>query len=321
MTALPGFDGARVSLLAGSSDPNAKLTLVVLDPDGSPERVVKVPTTEAAARLVRREGELLATVRGRVPQTVTATLPAVLGWTDVDGMTALITSGLPGVRMLVGYHAWRHTARPRRVAADFAAAGAWLAALHAHPSGPPRPVVLCDRRVISARFPDAPLGGYDAVAQRLAGLRTPCTVIHGDYWAGNLLLADGAVRGVVDWEAGALSGEPLRDVARFVLSYALYLDRHTRPGRRVFGHPGLRAGPFGAGIAYALTGDGWFAAQAREFTGAALRRLGCPADAWRDVLVAGIADVVATADDPEFALAHLRLLTSPLASPHEEVVS
>ena len=74
--------------------------------------------------------------------------------------------------------------------------------------------------------------------------------MHGDYWPGNLLLHRGRVSGVVDWEAGALAGEPLRDVVRFVLSYALYLDRHTRAGR-----PGRRAirgcGPAGSAPASA----------------------------------------------------------------------
>ena len=60
--------------------------------------------------------------------------------------------------------------------------------------------------------------------------------MHGDFWFGNLLTRDGVVSGVVDWEHAAAQGSPLRDAVRFVLSYSLYLDRHTRPGRRVLGH-------------------------------------------------------------------------------------
>ena len=117
---------------------------------------------------------------------------------------------------------------------------------------------------------------------------------------------------MVDWEAGALAGEPLRDVVRFVLSYALYLDRHTRAGPAVPGHPGLRAGRFGAGVGAALSGRGWFAALAGEFVATALARLGGPAGAWRDALLAGVAEVAATADHPDFAAAHLDLLAELL---------
>src|SRR5207247_9115574 len=102
----------------------------------------------------------------------------------------------------------------------------------------------------------------------------PRTVVHGDYWLGTLLVADDRVVGVVDWESGALVGEPLRDVARFAVSYALYLDRHTRPGQRVAGHRGkLRADGWGAGLAYAVTGDGWFPRGVRACLGRALHRL------------------------------------------------
>jgi aminoglycoside phosphotransferase (APT) family kinase protein len=137
--------------------------------------------------------------------------------------------------------------------------------------------------------------------------------VHGDLWFGNVLAA-GHVTGVVDWEAGAVRGDPVRDLARFVLAYALYLDRHTPPGRRVRGHPGLRAGHWGAGVAYAIDGTGWFPDLARGFLDQGLRRLGLPGALWRDVALAGLADVAATADHAAFALAHLRLLRHLLAA-------
>src|SRR6185369_3446488 len=97
-------------------------------------------------------------------------------------------------------------------------------------------------------------------------------------------------------------GEPLRDVVRFAASYALYLDRHTQAGRRVAGHPGLRADTWGAGLAHAAKGRGWFGALVRDYLAAALDRLGLPTSLWPDLVLAGIADVAATADHPEFAL-------------------
>jgi aminoglycoside phosphotransferase (APT) family kinase protein len=221
--------------------------------------------------------------------------------------------------MSTSYHAFRHTSRPALVRADFAAAAAWLAGLHADSAGPAAPVTLLDgvAERIRARWPgDARAEEAERllapVAGRLASAATPRTVVHGDLWAGNLLVTGGRVTGVVDWAAGRLSGEPLADVARFALSYSLYLDRHTRPGRAVPGHPGLRADGWGAGIRYALAGQHWYGAVVREFVSGALSRLGAPAALWRDVLLAGVAEIAATADHPGFAASHLGLLVHQL---------
>ena len=71
---------------------------------------------------------------------------------------------------------------------------------------------------------------------------------------------------------------------------------------------GLRADTWGAGLAYAVTGDGWFPTIVRRYVCDALYRLGLPAELWQDVLLMGIADVAATADHPDFARHHLDLL-------------
>jgi hypothetical protein len=310
--------GADVALLTGSRDPNAKLTAVLLGGGREPSRVrvtVKVPTTTAAAEIVAAEGRLLAALADRDLGGLAATLPVVVGYVDADGMPAMVTSGLAGVPMQVRYHGWRHTARRSRVAADFTAAGSWLAALHTATADGSEPVDFAGSSLgrIEDRFPDHPAlapvrSGLSSAAERLSAVRTPRTVVHGDFWAGNLLLQHGRVSGVVDWEAGELAGEPLRDVVRFALSYALYLDRHTRPGRQVAGHDGLLADGFGAGVVAAFCGRGWFGALVRDFVTNALARLGAPAGLWREALLAGVAEVAAGADHPEFAAAHLRLL-------------
>jgi len=314
--------GGRAAVLVGSRDPNAKLTVVLPAAGRSPAArlAVKVPTTPAAAGAVLAEGSLLAAVRGRLPADLAATVPRPVRYVDADGLPALVTTGLPGVPMQVGYHRWRHTARPRRVAADFAAAGAWLGRLQDATAGAAEPMAGVDAVLsrIAERFPDHPAlpavrAGLPAATAPLAAARIPRTVVHGDYWCGNLLLHGGRVSGVVDWEAAATAGDPLRDVVRFVLAYALYLDRHTRPGRRVAGHPGLRADRFGAGVVAALAGRGWFAALAEQFVATALARLGGPAGASRAALLAGVAEVAATADHPGFAAEHLDLLGDLLA--------
>ncbi len=310
--------GADTALLTGSRDPNAKLTAIVLARTPRPSLIqvtVKVPTTAVAADVVAAEGRLLAALADLDLGGLAATLPGVVGYVDADGLSAMVTTGLAGVPMQVRYHGWRHTAQRSRVAADFAAAGSWLAALQAATADGSGPVGFAGSSLIRIedRFPDHPAlaavrPGLSSAAARLEGARTPRTVVHGDFWAGNLLLRDGRVAGVVDWESGELGGEPLRDVVRFVLSYALYLDRHTRPGRPVPGHPGLRANGFGTGVVAAVGGRGWFGALVRDFVTGALVRLGAPAGLWRDALLAGVAEVAAGADHHDFAAAHLQLL-------------
>src|SRR6266700_3997392 len=146
--------GTRAVLLAGSRDPNAKVTLVLLDGYGA-AFVVKVPTTAEAARVVQDEAELLEAVR----------------------------------RLPIGR----------------------LAELQTRTAGPRERVAILDDALdrIGSRFPDNPdlprlRHRLVIAADRLSRCATPRTVVHGDYWYGNLLVARErrAVRvvGVVDWE-------------------------------------------------------------------------------------------------------------------------
>lgn len=308
--------GSRVVLLDGSRDPNSGVTVLVTEPGSAePHLAVKVATTAAAAEVIAREARLLVELRGRPLPRVGPTLPRHLGAFDADGMLASVTSVVPGVPMRTGYHAFRHVARAGLVRDDFAAAQAWLTALHADSMAGAAPISLLDGVAarIAARWPDDPrtpglsrrLG---SLAARLSSASTLRTVVHGDFWAGNLLVSHGTVTGVVDWAAAELSGEPLRDVVRFVLSYSLYLDRHTRAGHSVPGHPGLRADGWGAGIRYALAGRGWYGQLVRGFVESALVRLGGPAALWHAVLLAGLGEVAATADHADFAIRHRDLL-------------
>jgi hypothetical protein len=201
------------------------------------------------------------------------------------------------------------------VRTDFAAAGDWLTRLHGTGGNGQASVAdmlegvpeVLGRRFCGQPGTDADLADLAALRARLAGHSTPQSVVHGDFWLGNLLVAEGRVRGVVDWEHARLTGSPVRDLARFATSYALYLDRHTRPGRQVAGHRGLRAGPWGAGVEYAIDGAGWFPDLVRSFVMSGLKRLGASPSCWRDVLLADLATTAATADQHEFALNHLLL--------------
>ncbi len=316
LRAFLGAQGSATVLLDGSRDPNSGVTVLVIPPgaDG-PKLAVKIATTPAAAEVIGGEARLLVQLRSRRLRRVESTLPRHAGVFDADGMLAVAASVVPGVPMSTGYHAFRHIARPAAVRADFDAAARWLAALHADSAAAAAPISLLDGVVerVAARWPDdraahAFAAQVGPLAARLASAATPRTVVHGDFWAGNLLMTDGTVTGVVDWATGELSGEPLRDVARFALSYSLYLDRHTRPGRQVAGHPGLRADGWGAGIRHAIAGQHWYSEIVRDFVTGALLRLGAPAELWRAALLAGLAEVAATADHPDFAARHRDLL-------------
>ncbi len=311
----------RVTVLGTSRDPNAKVTVLLLPAlpvgdNGSPASlVVKVPTTARAAAAVAREAQVLTALHALSSPLIEVTVPQVVEMVTAAHGEALVTSLAPGAPMTTAYHRWRHTRSPVAVSRDLGAVATWLRRLHAETASGTAPVEM-DAGItdgILARFGREPnvvhaVSNVRSACARLRVHSTPRTVVHGDLWCGNILVRDGSVRGVVDWEEATVAGEPLRDIARFALTYALYLDRHTRSGRAVAGHPGLHATDWGAGIAYLLDGEGWMCDLLRALVRVAMRRLGVPGSLWRDALVAGIAEVAARADDPNFARAHLRLV-------------
>lgn len=340
LSALLRERGVRVVVLDMSKDPNAKVTLMLLaerapdrpwarafrrasmDVDALGDvpalgRVVKVPTTDIAEVVVATEAGRLTALGQRLPETLRSTIPDVLGMADADGRAALIVSALPGTPMATLYHRWRHTARRPVVTADFAAASTWLARFQAATAGRPIALGVGEETMerLSARFSGEPglgraLETLAADDARLSQVTVARTAVHGDFWCGNLLIEGSRITGVVDWEAASMAGLPTRDLARFALSYSLYLDRHTRSGHAVTGHAGLRAEGWGAGIRYALTAGGWYPSLVRSFVQSGLTRIGAPASLWLDVLHAGLAEVAVSADHADFAAHHLNLLAS-----------
>ena len=54
----------------------------------------------------------------------------------------------------------------------------------------------------------------EALLAALPALRlNPPALLHGDFWLGNLLWQDGALRGIIDWE-DAMLGDPLADLGK-----------------------------------------------------------------------------------------------------------
>jgi hypothetical protein len=330
LAALLRTTGRHAVIVGVSKDPNAKLVALLLaDGRRSPTLVAKVATTPGADRAVSAEAHLLAELHRRHGGHVMATVPRPLDVVDAAGRTAVVFSALPGAPLLTAYHRRRHTSSAAGVHADLEAVRRWSAAFEAATAtpgdggtdaGPPVAVDEPDGEAeLLVRFGHDPrlpavLRGLAEARDRLGSPRR-VTAVHGDLWAGNVLLTAGAVTGVVDWEAGAPTGDPRRDAVRFALAYALYLGHRTGSGRAVAGHPGLRADRWGAGIRYAMRREldvPWFPALFRGFLGDALQRNGTPAERWRDAAVVGVAEVAAGADHPAFAGRHFDLLADLL---------
>ena len=292
--------GLRSVVVGLSKDPNAKVTVLLVSPrSGRPVLAVKAATTDPAARAVEAETRVLLGLRARLPRLALATVPRVVDLVEFRGRPALVMTAVHGTPMTVSYLSWRHTASPRRVAADFDTVGSWLADLQRGTAGHDRPLDmdggvgdLLARRFAADRAVPADLARLEEIHGRLREHSTPRTVVHGDLWLGNVLCTGRRVSGVVDWEAGADPGEPVRDLVRFAHMYALYLGRRTR---------------WGAGLELALAGTGWFPTLFRRFISDGLARLGAPPARWRDAALAGIAEVAALTDEEGFARAHLEL--------------
>jgi aminoglycoside phosphotransferase len=322
--------GLRSLVIGPSKDPNAKITVLLVSPeDGRSVLAVKAPTTDGAARAVEGEADLLVDLSKLELQELADTIPHVVDAVDFNGRSALVTNALHGAAMTTTYLRWRHTASAARVARDFEPVARWLGEFQRATATDAAPLELDGgvRSRLRVRFAgdehlDDDLGRLEELYERLRQQSVPRTAVHGDLWFGNILLDEGEITGVVDWECGAVSGEPVRDLVRFALMYSLYLDRRTKPGRAVAGHPGLHADRWGAGVEYALEGSGWYPELLRQFLGSGLARLGASPSVWRDAFLAGIAEVAAFTDADEFASRHLELFrrVAPGPQPRPKVV-
>ncbi|HJP79280.1 MAG TPA: aminoglycoside phosphotransferase family protein [Pseudonocardiaceae bacterium] len=306
LAGLLAASGSAVLVLNHSHDPDSRRVLLLFEPGKQwPTLAVKLPTGPDAAAKVHAETELLHQVAKLDLGPLTATVPAVVDTVRHNGFPALVTTALPGTPMLVDYHRHGHIAHPRTAAGDFSRAARWLAVFQSATRSGFAPLDLAPgtEETLRERRPGDPmLAELPRLRSRLRQYRAPRTAVHGDFWLGNLLTHERKLTGVVDWERFEPAGSPGRDLARFALAHAQYLDRHTRPGHRVLpGHPELTAGVPGAALSYVLSGTGWYPRLVRGYLAGGLRRLGLPLASARDLLLAELAALVAEATDADFA--------------------
>lgn len=309
---LPGR-AVRCVVVAMSRDDNPKATVLLFaDGEPTPALAVKVALTGEASRAVSAEAVALLRIERLDPARVGDTVPRCLELRHGAGHAALVMTARPGVPLLVGYHRWRHTARPTLVARDFSCAQGWLRRAAQVTLAPapreeqPDWATLLRHRWPGERVAEQVAMEVGRLSERL-WLDGAGGICHGDFWCGNVLRSGEAASGVVDWELATFGGDPLRDRVRFALSYSLYLDRHTARGRPVKGHRGLVAGRWGDGIRYLLGTEGWYPHLVRAFVEDGLAGSGRSPALWRDALLLGLAEIAALSDHDGFGRDHLEL--------------
>lgn len=314
-------------------DRAAKVTLLMFGADGKPRLVAKLARRAESERALMAEYNALLQLWSLGHSTVTAELPRPLMLEDVAGRRVLLSTAVRGTPLTVGYYTPGHVRRPNLVAKDFALAGTWLYRFQrATRSGTAtigpaafdewiRPTMARYRAEVgwasweSSLFTDR----LPALCSALSGASVPVVAVHGDYAPGNVLVSNGRVSGVIDWELGRGAGLPFSDLFKFATSYSSYLDRASPSAcGPPAGHPGWalaldRWGAIpgwtnGTGILYALFGSGWFPDRVRSFLDLHLRRLAIPPVATRLFLPVFLAEQALALEDPAYRGGYRALL-------------
>lgn len=228
---LPGSRGAVVSHAELTS---TGMAVVFLAPIGEPPcAVLKMPLTAGAVRGLERETMALEALHAddRLGEW-RSLLPRPCGHGSIEGQAYRVDSPLPGrsipQRSMVTADpggAWRaaaeticrlHDATATKLPEDFDGAEQWVDT-HLRELGS-RSAWRGTMLVAAERL-------RDELHAALADWTGHAGAIHGDYWLGNLLFAEGGTvgetpAGIVDWDAWAPLELPLHDI--------LHLLLHTR---------------------------------------------------------------------------------------------
>ena len=217
----------------------AVVVAVVRSRTGRHRRVVKMPCTTEGAESLGRQAGVLAALRAD---------PRLAGWAKItprplasgafDGHRYWVEDVVPGTPVT------GTALRTFREGPVFAAAVRLIEDLHARTAAAstvdPADISLWVDQPLSrlAAFcsahprhrEDLPaLGRLGAqLSEELLGKRVRTSLIHGDYWAGNLLTSGPAVTGVVDWDRASAHQLPLLDL----LHLTLFTER-ARSGREL----------------------------------------------------------------------------------------
>ena len=238
---LPGRAPDRFSPLVVAHRKTALAVVSVLLLGGESPIVAKLPRYGASSSAVRRESANLDTVYPALTGAIRRTVPRPLGLHEIGGVEVHLQTGLPG-RLLAAESARR--LRPSRLRRQLELMFTWSRRLQ-RSSG--RWAVLDDELIRTRLEPLAAaavtaLDGDRAVrelldrtldhARELHGTPIRLGVAHGDLWAGNVLVEDEAITGVVDWERAAGDELPIWDPVKAVLDTAYHLDRYRSLPRR-----------------------------------------------------------------------------------------
>lgn len=172
--------------------------------------VRQFPAGDRAANSERRVLDALDGLAGLAPLWLGGDLEGV--WSE--GQTSLL-SRLPGRADITPHD-------PRAWAAEL---GRALAVVHSVPVGRLAQLPHVFQGKGSPQLLEGPLAS--AVAARWAEVTgSPESLVHGDYWSGNVVAQDGKATGVVDW-SGAARGPRGYDVAWCRLDLVLLFDATT----------------------------------------------------------------------------------------------
>ena len=302
-----GLDGSRPARLAplvvGHRRPTTGMVTVLLfrRGDRSPSVVAKLPRYGPTGEPLRREAAALERVRGAIAGgplagAVLDAIPRPLGLHDVDGTEVLLQTGMPGGHLVAATAGRRMY--PARLARRLELMLGWCLELQAASA---RRVTVDDellhckleplaKECLAAMDADPRVAALlDRSLEAAAGLRgtaLPLVVCHGDYWAGNVMVAADRVRGVIDWERAALDELPLWDLVKAVGSAAYHLDRYrclprhgpgALPGWGDLGPwAGIGDPAFATGFRAAFVQQCWLARVTRDALTCAFRRGGIP---------------------------------------------
>jgi aminoglycoside phosphotransferase (APT) family kinase protein len=197
------------------------------------QRCIVVRITSPGPAWLSRETLVLRQLRNYpLPPRLQALLPTRLAAGDIAGHGFTVDEAMPGSQHLgpdlardvaaISLIGELHHATAQEITVDHEALEAWLAA-------PLRTITALLRR-----FP-LPLsrGALNRLAVRvqrdLLGKSVKVSWIHGDFWAGNLLVegASRSITGIIDWDLAAFPELPVHDVFHMLLLSRTFAGRES----------------------------------------------------------------------------------------------